>query len=401
MSIVKRSCAVHDGVFHADEVTACALLLFFNQIDKDKIVRTRDKEQQDLCEFVCDVGGVYDPSIKRFDHHQVDYKGSLSSAGMICRWLSDAGHVAKELTNFLSDQFVQGVDEQDNGIYSSPKGQCSFSDLIDNFAPPAYEAHPQELLNCFFKAVDFAKAHIERLIARYYVVYASLRIVEKAMEAQSGLLEFSQAMPWTESFFALGGETHPAQFVLMPVDDQWKLRAIPPTGEDKMGVRRAHPTVWAGLRDAELEKVSGINGAVFCHKGLFISIWKTKEAARQAYKKIIEIPSQKPLSTIFGKIIKREIEADIVFENHNFIVIKDKFPQAPIHLLIIPKKEVKDLQALEKRDASLMANLLLVAQEMAVQFKIEKGYRLLTNCGAEAGQSIFHLHFHLMGWNGA
>ncbi len=103
------------------------------------------------------------------------------------------------------------------------------------------------------------------------------------------------------------------------------------------------------------------------------------------------------MSTIFSKIIKNELPSEKVFENERMIVIKDIHPAAPVHLLIIPKKEIKSLQALQKEDFSLMTEVIEVAQEMAKKFEIENGYRLLTNNGSEAGQTIWHLHFHLLG----
>lgn len=101
------------------------------------------------------------------------------------------------------------------------------------------------------------------------------------------------------------------------------------------------------------------------------------------------------MTTIFGKIINREIPAEIVFENEKVIAIKDIHPHAPIHLLIIPKKEIPDLQSLE--DYTLMGEIVKVAQKLAKEFGIEEGYRLLTNNGPHAGQTVFHLHFHLIG----
>lgn len=83
MRKIPRSVGVHDGTFHADEVSACALLILFNCVDKDKIVRTRAPKKLAECEYVCDVGGIYNPDKKLFDHHQQDYRGDLSSAGMI------------------------------------------------------------------------------------------------------------------------------------------------------------------------------------------------------------------------------------------------------------------------------------------------------------------------------
>ncbi|MFA6916917.1 MAG: histidine triad nucleotide-binding protein [Parachlamydiales bacterium] len=103
------------------------------------------------------------------------------------------------------------------------------------------------------------------------------------------------------------------------------------------------------------------------------------------------------MSTIFGKIIRGEIPSEKVFENERFIVIKDLYPVAPVHLLIIPKKEFSNLQALPKEDLPLIAEAVEIAQEMALAFDIEDSYRFLTNNGSDSGQSIFHLHFHLIG----
>src|SRR6185295_2477153 len=86
---LSRSFGTHNGSFHADEVTAASLLLLFRLIDRDKIHRTRDPAVLATCEYVCDVGGVYEPVLKRFDHHQATYKGPLSSAGMVLLYLKD------------------------------------------------------------------------------------------------------------------------------------------------------------------------------------------------------------------------------------------------------------------------------------------------------------------------
>jgi len=101
--------------------------------------------------------------------------------------------------------------------------------------------------------------------------------------------------------------------------------------------------------------------------------------------------------TIFSKIINREIPADIVFENERIIAIKDIAPKAPVHILIMPKKAIKDLQSVEEGDLALIGECVKVAQSLAEEYGIEEGYRLLTNNGAPAGQSVFHLHFHLLG----
>ncbi len=101
--------------------------------------------------------------------------------------------------------------------------------------------------------------------------------------------------------------------------------------------------------------------------------------------------------SIFTKIIERELPAEVVFENEHLIAIKDIHPRAPVHLLIITKKEIPDLQSVEPEDHFLLGEVTACAQQLAKEFGIEKGYRLITNNGPSAGQSVFHLHFHLLG----
>jgi histidine triad (HIT) family protein len=101
--------------------------------------------------------------------------------------------------------------------------------------------------------------------------------------------------------------------------------------------------------------------------------------------------------SIFKKIIDGELSAEKVFENENILAIKDKFPIAPVHLLIMPKKEITTIQKMKKEDFHLMGEMVEVAQKLAREFGIEEGYRLLTNNGYNAGQTIFHLHLHLIG----
>lgn len=103
------------------------------------------------------------------------------------------------------------------------------------------------------------------------------------------------------------------------------------------------------------------------------------------------------MTTIFGKIARGELHAEKVFENERIIAIKDINPAAPIHILIIPKKEIPDLQSVKPEDLPLVGEMITVAQMLAKEYKITDGYRLLTNNGAGAGQTVFHLHFHLIG----
>lgn len=102
-------------------------------------------------------------------------------------------------------------------------------------------------------------------------------------------------------------------------------------------------------------------------------------------------------TTIFGKIIAGELPADKVFENERIVAFKDIHPAAPVHILIVTKKEIPDLQSLSPEDLPLISEIVEVAQSLAKRYNITDGYRLLTNNGALAGQMVFHLHFHLIG----
>ena len=155
------SLGVHDGTFHADEVTACALLILFDKIDEKKIVRTRDLEVLAKCNYVCDVGGVYDPAKKRFDHHQSDYTGSLSSAGMVLEYLHAEGVLDHPTHAFLKNHLVDGVDSIDNGAYTPPSGLCTFSSVVSEFMPIDHEASREDHDAAFFKALQFVKRHIQ------------------------------------------------------------------------------------------------------------------------------------------------------------------------------------------------------------------------------------------------
>jgi len=104
------------------------------------------------------------------------------------------------------------------------------------------------------------------------------------------------------------------------------------------------------------------------------------------------------MKTLFEQIIDGTLDSEKVFENSKVIAIKDKFPKAPVHLLIITKKVIPDLQSMQEEDLPLLQEVVKVAQQLAKKYNLtEGGYRLLSNNGAGAGQTIFHLHFHLLG----
>lgn len=104
------------------------------------------------------------------------------------------------------------------------------------------------------------------------------------------------------------------------------------------------------------------------------------------------------MSTIFSKIIAKEIPADIVYEDDLVLAFKDIAPQAPIHILVIPKKEIPTANNVSEADEATLGRMFTVAAKIAKENNIDdSGYRLIVNCNEDGGQEVFHLHMHILG----
>src|SRR5262245_3208642 len=107
---------------------------------------------------------------------------------------------------------------------------------------------------------------------------------------------------------------------------------------------------------------------------------------------------KRPMSkTIFKRIIDKEIPAKLVYEDEQCLAFHDIGPQAPTHVLLIPKQEIASLASAADSDAALLGHLLIVARKLAEQLQLTGGYRVVINCGPDGGQSVDHLHLHLLG----
>jgi histidine triad (HIT) family protein len=101
--------------------------------------------------------------------------------------------------------------------------------------------------------------------------------------------------------------------------------------------------------------------------------------------------------TIFSRIIRKEIPADIVYEDELVMAFRDVNPQAPVHILVIPKQPIESLATVNASDQAVLGHILVIIQRVANQEGLENGYRVVTNVGSDGGQTVFHLHFHLLG----
>ena len=276
----------HSGTFHADDVLAFALIRKF--VDPDAtVVRTRCREQLERADIVVDVGGVYDSSILRFDHHQETYTGPLSSAGMVLRWLMESEQISEGLYRWLAENMVDYVDAVDTGKHP-PNIECPcFSRMIAAMTDRAGNA--VEMDRWYLESAGIAEAFVDAFCAGFSKAERSREAVLGAMrDAVSkgrSFLEFQEYRSWKAVYFANGGAEHPTAFVVFPSDDgTWKLVAIPPELGD-FGQKRSLPASWAGKMADDLEAVTGIPGSVFCHKNRFIAVFETRDAVMGALKR--------------------------------------------------------------------------------------------------------------------
>lgn len=101
---------------------------------------------------------------------------------------------------------------------------------------------------------------------------------------------------------------------------------------------------------------------------------------------------------IFCKIINKQIPSEIIYEDSEIIAFKDIQPVAPVHVLVVPKKHIASVMELKEEDKALIGKIYLTIQKLAVELGVEKdGFRVVTNCGENAGQTVKHIHFHILG----
>lgn len=307
----------HNGVFHCDEVLACYMLK--RVYENADIVRTRDQEILDTCDIVVDVGGVYDPSRHRYDHHQREFNETMNSLNPDTPWktkLSSAGLVYhhfghKIIRALLGDEhsddaittvykqvyeyFIQEIDGIDNGVQmfdGEPRYRITtgLSSRVGNFNP-AWNSKGQDETESFYKAYELVGREFEDRVKYLAGVWWPARhLVKQAVDNRykihpSGeIIEFpdGRACPWKEHLFQLENELNLAptvKFVLFSDNNgNWRVQAVP------VAIRSFICRVflleeWQGLRDEELSTVSGIDGCIFVHATGFIGGNKTREGA--------------------------------------------------------------------------------------------------------------------------
>ena len=287
----------HNGSFHTDDVFAAATLsiLLERQGEAVEIVRTRDESLMKNADYVFDVGGIYDEAANRFDHHQpggaggeaVPSKGEgqvkieYSSFGLIWKKFGAELCGSQKVADIVKNRLVAPIDAHDNGV-----------DLVKNLTGVSqyivqnifFSMHPtwreDNITNdqMFFESVEIGKKILLREIAQSkdFVLAEDIVISFYENAEDKRIIVWDKHYPCED---VLGKFPEPLFFVYpKSADGTWAVKAVRDDIKSFKN-RKDLPASWAGLRDEELQKVSGVPDAVFCHRALFVAVAKSKEGA--------------------------------------------------------------------------------------------------------------------------
>jgi uncharacterized UPF0160 family protein len=289
----------HDGTFHADEVFAFAVLRA--AVPGVALTRTRDAAAAEAADLVFDVGSIYDPRARRYDHHMRDRPlrndgaTPYSSLGLIWRdYGRDAARafldgettpdVVEAVWRELDATLVIEIDRTDNGVGAASAGQLSSA--IESFNPVWDE--PGDHDAAFMRAADFARGILTRRCRHIAASERAKGIVAAASRSGDDprVIVLDRKLPWEAAVYD-GGLTQ-ALYVIYP-DEQharWYCRAVS-TGPDSFEQRLPFPERWAGLRDAEFSQAAGIEDGVFCHPSRFICAATSRASAIELGRRAI------------------------------------------------------------------------------------------------------------------
>jgi len=268
-----KTIVTHNGNFHADDVFSVAALKQI--LPSFNLIRTRDLAIMAKADIVIDVGGEYDAEAGRFDHHQRGGAGErengipYSSFGLIWqKYGLDICEGNQEVANAVDAGLVSTIDAIDCGHVEGIYDGISLSQTISMFNPTWQE--DSHFDSCFDEAVEFASRILKRFIASSSGGISAKTIVAKAIEnAQDPrVIVLQKYTPWKRTVHALAEK---ALYIVYPSQTgQWRIQTVP-VEPGSFEDRKPLPKAWAGLSDKDLQEVTGIDDAMFCHNGLFIA----------------------------------------------------------------------------------------------------------------------------------
>jgi len=311
--------ATHGGKFHADDAWAVAVLkVLFPEAD---IIRTREQARIDAADFAIDVGGVWDPASGRFDHHQKEFDGArtsgvpYASAGLVWREYGArcvaalaerhtgeliTDEAAQQIAYAIDADIVQYLDLSDVGVAKNAPGSYGLSAVVSGFNPGwldeqrlGYgEAVDTYRMGQFMRAVEFLTDIMGNAVR--YRVGAMLAVtqVRQAEVLEDGKLLFlkNAALPWSS---VVRKEMPKILFVISHslTEGRYILHTVS-VDTESFDARADLPAAWAGLREAELAAVTGVEDAVFCHTGRFIAAARTYDGIRRMARQALDAVEQ-------------------------------------------------------------------------------------------------------------
>lgn len=315
----------HDGTFHCDEVLGCSMLKLLSP--QATVIRSRNEDILKTCDIVIDVGGKYDAEKKLFDHHQKEFNLTassfipgkpwdikLSSAGLIyCHYgksilkqlLEDVNeNVIESLFYRIYEGFIQEIDAIDNGIPICEGKQRYYysthlSARVKHLNPSWNDPNP-DTDAAFHKAMEVVGEEFKDKVLRLYKEWwPAHSMVEEAINKRydidnSGeIIELNQFCPWTTHLFEIEKELkiEPGiKYVLFPASlsrTVWRVQSVP-VEDNSFVLRKPLLECWRGLRDDELNKISGIEGCIFVHASGFIGGNSNREGALEMARKSLK-----------------------------------------------------------------------------------------------------------------
>jgi len=299
--------ATHGGKFHADDAWAVAVLkVLFPDAD---IVRTREAARIEAADFAIDVGGIWDPSSGRFDHHQKEFDGArpsgvpYASAGLVwkefgarCVAVLAEKHTGQQIADDTAQQIayaidadvVQYLDLSDVGVARSAPGSYGLSATVSGFNPGwldeqrlgAAEAVEAFRMAQFMRALEFLTDIMANAVRYRVGAILAVSQVRAAEALEEGRILFlkNAALPWSS---VVRKEMPKVLFVISYsiLENRYILHTVPVDAES-FDARADLPASWAGLRDADLAAVTGVPDAVFCHTGRFIAAARSYDGIR-------------------------------------------------------------------------------------------------------------------------
>lgn len=289
----------HSGGFHADDVFATALLKTVSEKEgkRVEVVRSRDKEIWPTGTYVVDVGGVYDEALGRFDHHQEGGAGirengiPYSSFGLVWRRFGDGVCGSQEVSREVERLLVMPIDAHDCGVelvQNLREGlqPITISFLTHIFEPVWKNTSDENLLKGFHEAMEFATTVTDRLVLKVQAGKEAEEIVMKAIESQENkkILILDQYVPWEVSV----SKIPEILYVVYPhPSGTWSVK----TARENLSSfksRKNLPEAWAGKVNEELQRITGVADATFCHNARFTCGAKSKEGALALAKQALD-----------------------------------------------------------------------------------------------------------------